>query len=267
MSELHVETSGSGTPAVFVHGSMGWGLDTFADQCALARRGYRVRLVDRRGFGASPDVDRVDFERDAADVAELLDERSHLVGQSYGGLVVALAACLRPEAVLSLTLIEPAIFALVTDDEGVQAYLSRLSAAFAAADSLTPEQFWVRFVEAGGATGIEVPAFTAEDRRAVVSTMRERPFWEARLDLQSLAAAPFPKLVCTGGRAAAPAPVKALGGRAWMIAASSVARAIGAELTCFEDSAHNPQFEDPERFNAALLKFWDRADARGELAR
>ena len=60
-------------------------------QRPLAER-YRLLVMDRRGFGGSPDIDRSDYEVDAADVAELLGDGAHLVGHSYGGVVAMLAA-------------------------------------------------------------------------------------------------------------------------------------------------------------------------------
>ena len=64
---------------------------------SLADR-FTVEIVDRRGFGSSPDPDgRVDFERDADDLAELLTARgAHVVGHSLGGIVGRLAAAQAP---------------------------------------------------------------------------------------------------------------------------------------------------------------------------
>src|SRR5262249_60113101 len=109
---LHVTVWGDGEPAVLVQGSFGWGEETFKAQCPLADR-YKLLLVDRRGFGDTPPRDeRVDFAKDADDVAELLgsSERAHLVGHSYGGVVSLLAAARQPSAVRSLCVIEPPAF-------------------------------------------------------------------------------------------------------------------------------------------------------------
>src|SRR5262249_59181238 len=86
-----------------------WGKNTGRDH---RTRGSDCRFlrVDRRGCGASPADGRVDFERDAHDVAQLLGDGAHLVGHSYGGVVSLLAAAQRPDAVRSLALIEPPAF-------------------------------------------------------------------------------------------------------------------------------------------------------------
>lgn len=102
MTDLHLEVYGEGEAAIFVHGTFGWGLDTFPHQLALADQ-YRVILVDRRGFGDSPPAEQVGWPTDMHDIAGILDEvgGAHLVGQSYGAVVCLLAAGLRPGAVHS----------------------------------------------------------------------------------------------------------------------------------------------------------------------
>src|SRR5215207_9318626 len=113
---LNVTVWGEGEPAVFVHGSFGWGEETWQAQRPLADSSYRLLLVDRRGFGATPADGRPDFERDADDIAALLDEPSHLVGHSYGGVVSLLAAARRPDAIRSLAVIEPPALGLLRGD-------------------------------------------------------------------------------------------------------------------------------------------------------
>ena len=69
---------------------------------------HRLVLVNRRGFGASPEVDGEDFDVDAGDLAEVLvEEPTHLVGHSYGGVVSLIAAAQVPDSVKSLTVFEP----------------------------------------------------------------------------------------------------------------------------------------------------------------
>jgi pimeloyl-ACP methyl ester carboxylesterase len=108
MSDLFVHSWGAGTPVVLVHGSLATSNEEWQAQRPLADEGFRLLVVDRRGYGQSPVVEGEDFLRDADDIAELMDEGAHLVGHSYGGLVVLFAAARRPEATLSLALLEPA---------------------------------------------------------------------------------------------------------------------------------------------------------------
>jgi len=92
LNELHMDVFGDGVPALFVHGSFGWGLETFPDQRAMADQ-YQVFLIDRRGFGESRSLEAEGWPVDMHDVAALLDDAgpAHMVGQSYGAVVVLLA--------------------------------------------------------------------------------------------------------------------------------------------------------------------------------
>ncbi len=92
-----------------VQGGIGGGPANFVGQKSLADKGWRLELLDRPGFGESPSRGPDDMEADALLIAELLGDGAHLVGHSFGGAEALLAAALRPEAVRSLILIEPAL--------------------------------------------------------------------------------------------------------------------------------------------------------------
>jgi pimeloyl-ACP methyl ester carboxylesterase len=96
---LHVKSVGSGTPAIFVHGSFGWGAQTFPEQHTLADE-YRVMLVDRRGFGGSASAESNGWPTDMHEVAELLEDEgpAHLVGQSSTTLAPMRSASTRHTA-------------------------------------------------------------------------------------------------------------------------------------------------------------------------
>ena len=105
-SRLHVEEWGSGAPVVLVHGSLATGAEEWEAQRPLAEEGFRLLVLDRRGYGRSPVATGEDFLVDADDIVELMGDGAHLVGHSYGGLGVMLAAARRPDATKSLTLLE-----------------------------------------------------------------------------------------------------------------------------------------------------------------
>ena len=107
MSDLFVDCWGTGTPVVLVHGSLATGTDEWDAQRSIADEGFRLLVLDRRGYGRSPEVEGEDFLRDAEDIAQVMGDGAHLVGHSYGGLGVLFAAARRPEATLSLTMLEP----------------------------------------------------------------------------------------------------------------------------------------------------------------
>ncbi|MEO6570640.1 MAG: alpha/beta hydrolase [Ilumatobacteraceae bacterium] len=124
--EMHVTHWGdTGPTVVMVHGSAQGsqvgGDRHFAKQKELVAQGWQVLLPDRPGHGKSPDPGRPDdADADGALVAELLGDGAHLVGHSFGGAVALAAAAQRPEAVRSLTLIEPAMQLFAMDDPEVR---------------------------------------------------------------------------------------------------------------------------------------------------
>jgi len=106
VSDLFVESWGLGARAGLVHGSLATGADEWQAQRPLADEGFQLLVLDRRGYGKSPALDGEDFVRDGEDIADLMGDSAHLVGHSYGGLGVLFAAARRPDATLSMTLLE-----------------------------------------------------------------------------------------------------------------------------------------------------------------
>ncbi len=98
----------------------------------------------------------------------------------------------------------------------------------------------------------------------IVSTMNERPLWEARLPLDELARAPFPKLVVSGDWFTRSELARELAGRTFNRVCDVIAERTGAERVVFPGAAHNPQLEQPEAFNRRLrdLPRYGRRSAR-----
>ena len=103
---------------------------------------YRLLLVDRRGYGGSPEVkkERGDFKDDANDILEFVEEHckeegAHIVGHSYGAVGSMLAAAECPNIVRSLTVIEPPIFNLASSQsELVMELIEKLELNFSKAE-------------------------------------------------------------------------------------------------------------------------------------
>lgn len=250
---LNVTVWGDGEPAVFVHGSFGWGEETWREQRPLAD-GYRLLLVDRRGFGATPANGRVDFERDAEDVAEIVGEGAHLVGHSYGGVVSLLAAAHRPEAVRTLTVIEPPALGLARGQPAVEELIRRIDAATAATSD--PSDYRTRFLRAFGFPS-EPTALAGEELEAARSSMTERPSWEAEVPLDALAAAGFRTLVVRGDWCPAPDSARDLAGAAFHAVCDVLEERLAAHHAVFP-AAHNPQ-RLGKLFNERLRVFWEEA--------
>lgn len=250
-SGLNVTVWGNGAPAVFVHGSFGWGEETWREQRPLADH-YRLLLVDRRGFGATPPNGRVDFDRDADDVVEVLGNGAHLVGHSYGGVVSLLAAARRPEAVRSLTVIEPPALALLGDipaavdfDNGVQT---------AMAEASDPSDYRARFLRNFGfpASNVELEGQALEAARA---SWHERNPAEAVIPFDQLR--DLRMLVVRGDWAKAPPLAQERAAVIFHAICDVIERRLLAESATFP-AAHRPQ-ELGEPFNTRLRAFWEEA--------
>ena len=198
MSDLFVESWGSGVPVVLVHGSLATGSDEWQAQRPLADGGFCLLVPDRRGYGRSPAAQGEDFLVDADDVANLMGDGAHLVGHSYGGLAVLFAAARRPDATLSLTLLEPAAFALGRHHQAARTLVAEVRSLW---DQEVPDEEWViHFLQA---VGSDPDALSHELIAAAVPLVpvlrRGRPMWELELPIAALASATFPKLVVSGG--------------------------------------------------------------------
>lgn len=263
MPDLHVAVTGSGPRAVLVHGSMSFGALAFSEQRPLASE-FELHVVDRRGFGRSPDgAAPVDFEVDAAELAELLDRPAHLLGHSYGAIVCMLAAAQRPESVRSLALVEPPAFGLVPGDPAVELMVARLNRHIRAGAGMTEEEYLRGFLGAWGFDLGPGPALNDVARRSLRRSIGERTPLDADIPLDALARAPFPVLVARGGWDAVPAPARDIGGRAFIAVCDLLVRRLGAELAVFPGAAHQPQLGG-EPFNRRIAEFWRAAGDRGQ---
>lgn len=203
MNELFVRTLGDGEPVVLVHGSVFDGAWTWQRQLQLAER-FRLLVPDRRGYGASPPAAREDFDVDAIDIAELLGRGAHLVGHGYGGVIALLAAAKRPEAVRSLTVIEPLAFAVARGDPAVETLLARMRHAAEASAGASPEALLAAYMPTLWSDGAPpTQPLTPALLRGAQMLAHQRLADEAVVPLARLSRAPFPKLVVSGAHSAA----------------------------------------------------------------
>ncbi|MFN2462480.1 MAG: alpha/beta fold hydrolase [Candidatus Dormibacteria bacterium] len=260
MTQLHVDDFGQGVPAVFVHGSFGWGLDTFPDQRALSDS-YRVMLIDRRGFGRSSPIAAGGWPVDSEDLADLLADlgSAHLVGQSYGAVVALVMASRYPERVRSLVVIEPPAFGLAQDDPYVKATTQLLGPVFERASTMSAREFLEAWAAATGMTEERYAnwsgAFGEMDWSAVEASRLEAWPGDAPIDLDALRNATFPKVVVRGAWKPADGEVSNRG-KDFAAICCVLAEQIGARLVVFEGSSHNPQLQEPVAFNELLLDAW-----------
>jgi pimeloyl-ACP methyl ester carboxylesterase len=243
---LHIKAWGKGTPVVLVHGSLALGAEEWESQRPLAEAGFKLLVPDRRGYGRSPAAEGEDFLRDAEDIVELMEDGAHLVGHSYGSLGALFAAARRPEATLSVTLLEPAAAACGQDHPAGRALVDDIRTMW---HEDAPDDEWVvAFLKAVGSDPDEFPPeFLAAALPLVPVFRRGRPLWNADLPLAELAAAAFPKLIVSGGHSAGLDAI-----------CDDLAERIGARRAVVEGAGHEIQFTG-EPINDLLLRTWRTA--------
>ena len=232
-----------GPRVVLVHGDIFDAPATFAAMEPLAAS-HRLVLVNRRGFGGSPATDAEDFDIDAGDLAEVLvEEPAHLVGHSYGGVVSMLAAARVPGSVQSLTVFERPALGLVADDPDVRRFIDAVRALLAT--NPPPEEFVRKFVALIGGDPSRLPTPLPEPMlQSAWVQMHGRWPWEAVIPLQALAAAPWPKLVVSGGHA-----------RLFDAVCDVLERELPAQREVLRGAGHSiPRLGEP--VNQLLSRFW-----------
>ncbi len=233
---------------VFVHGSVVNGRATWSAQRPLADR-FELLVLDRPGFPPNPPVARVDFEEDAALVAELVRSGDHLVGHSYGGVIALLAAAQRPDALGSLTVLEPPATRVARGNPDADAFASGGAALYASGATSDPQAFLRRFLEAVGSRFDPPSPLPPDLAQGAQALSVERGPWEAEIPLDALAATSFPKLVVSGAHHAA-----------FEAICDVLERELPAERAVLPGYGHVVQLH-PE-FNALLADFVERAGDR-----
>jgi pimeloyl-ACP methyl ester carboxylesterase len=242
---MHVTTVGRGPRVVLVHGSVGNAESTWSAQLPLAER-FTLVLPDRPGSPPNPPVERVDFEEHAPLVAELLADGAHLVGHSYGGVIALYAAGLRPDAVRSLTVIEPPAFGIARGDPAVDRLVADLDQLWGTDGPTDPAVFLSEF--SSRVIGRSVPPdqqLPPDLEQGVRTLMVERSPAEADPPLEALARAPFPKLVVSGAHSSA-----------FDAVCDVLERRLGAERSVLPGAAHNAQ--RVPGFNERLVELLER---------
>ena len=191
----------SGPTVVLVHGSVAAGWATWEAQRPLADR-YRLVVPHRTGYPPNPPLERIDFEVQAGEIAELIEPGTHLVGHSYGGVVSLMVAGIVPERIASLTVIEPPAFGLVRGVPAVEELIARIMQIFADT-SLSPREFIERFAPLVGATLVLPDPLPPAMEDSIRASMHERQPMEAQPPLEAIARSPFPRLVFSGGHSPA----------------------------------------------------------------
>ncbi len=256
LSKIHITKLGiAGPRVVMVHGgaqgSAVGGERNFSNQFKLAEQGWQLVIPDRPGHGQSPLQGWPDDAgKDGEWIAELLGDGAHLVGHSFGGACALNAAARRPEAVRSLTLIEPAMIPMAADNPAVRKFLLRLVRIMFF--SLTAaRRAEASFRHLGIPDEVSGQADQAERTRLGKALRRIRMPRKPELERQlaAIKTAGIPLLVVTGGWSLA-----------FDISSDRVAAAGGGRHVIIRSPHHFPQIVSDE-FNTQLVEFMSAAEA------
>jgi pimeloyl-ACP methyl ester carboxylesterase len=251
---------------VLVHGSVVNAETTWKAQKPLAER-FELVAPNRRGFPPGPEVDGVDFEEEAAWLDPFLEPeagsvagkagdarpevrdafghpRTHLVGHSYGGVIALFAAARRPEALRSLTVVEPPAFGIARGTAAAEAAIESGERLWREGPH-EPEAFLRAFAAWVGArlpSGRLSPALLQGARLL----RRERAPWEADPPLERLDG--LPVLAVSGGH-----------DPAFEAVCDALAERVGAARAVIPGGGHSVQ-RLGEPFNALLAAFVERTN-------
>jgi len=250
---------GAGRPVVLVHG---WTMShqVWDRQVQHLARRYRVILPDLRGHGDS-DKPVGDYSpaRHAADLGALLEQLdvhdATLLGWSFGGMAAMQAAATQAERLAQVVLLNAAGPKYLATDDFPHGH-----------DEASLGEWMRREREE-----------LAPWRRFCMESMPVRPYddlfthwlWTQSMRTPSWAAAPMLEAFARADHRddldAVSVPVLVMHGvhDAWCVldAARYVADRIArGELVEFSESAHSPQWEEPDEFTRALDAFLARAD-------
>lgn len=253
-SQMHVTRWGhTGPTVVMVHGSaqgsaVGGDLH-FTRQRLLGEQGWQVAVPDRPGHGRSPNPGRPDDAMADGEqiVRELIDpcaQGVHLVGHSFGGAVALAAAAQRPQAIRSLTIIEPAMAALATDQPVVRRFIFQIVRILLL--SFSPIKRIQRFCELvnipheirGGSNDEELKRMGR-----AIKTMKLPSKKALQSELAIVKDAGIPVLVVTGGWSPA-----------FEAIADRVAELAGGKRLVIRSPHHFPQ-QVSDEFNQKLVAF------------
>jgi pimeloyl-ACP methyl ester carboxylesterase len=258
-ARLHyLDSGGNGVPVVFLHAGTGSSQVWEYQVPAFTRAGYRFITYDRRGYGKTT-VDASQSGQSAtADVLSLLDhlklDRIHAVGTAAGGGIALEFALAHPQRLRSVVLANTVGGGVQDADyqelgrrmrpQGFQAMppdFRELGPTYRAGNPEGTKR-WLELEERSRAP--QPTAAPAQGRGRGAAAADSEP--SARYTFQTLETIRVPFLLLTGGADLyAPPPVLQL----------FAAHLKGSETVVIPEVGHSAYWENPDRFNQAVLAF------------
>jgi len=250
---VHMLGPAAGTPVLMTHSIMASSMMWERQMALLADRGFRVIAIDTRGHGGSTEPPQGPYGMDdlAADTVAVMDaldiRQAHYIGLSLGGMSGFGLGIRYPQRFLSLVLCDaradwpaPAVWEerIVAAREGGCAALAQATVLrwFGQAFVDSHPDVAARFVDTIGATALDGFVGCAQAIQGL-----------DYLDRLGQIALPVTLIVGANDK---PLP-EAM--------AEIRTRIPGARLEIIPDAGHLPNIDQPEAFDAALLRHFERA--------
>ena len=257
--DLHHEIRGDGETVVFVHG--GWtDATSWRHVAPQLEATHRVVTYDRRGHSRNgPSATPVTRRVDEDDLIRLLTGigggRAHLVGTSYGAVIVLGVAARRPDLVRTVVAHEPVALGLAAGEPWCEEVLAGMRSVADAIESGDVEGGVEKFVDEmilGAGWYARLPEVTKTSMLGNAGTfldlMADPTAFD--VDVAALAAGAVPVLLTDGTES--PAWLRRVVGAAWRAG-------VGDATHTFAGSGHMPHITDPDGYVAAVLAFAGRS--------
>ena len=260
-TELSYVSQGSGAPVVFVHGAVADFRFWEPQRAAFAKQYQFISFSQRyHGEGAWPDEGKqYSAETHAADLAALINALKlgpvHLVGLSYGGTVAALLAMKEPQLLRTLTLAEPAVFALLADSPEGKVALEEwtqgtgpMMAALKAGDNVAATKQLAALVIGDSFEGFD--KLPPDLRQGLLDNARTLPLLftapPPTITCETLSGIKVPTLVIRGERTP----------RFFVATNAAVGKCIaGSKAVTIPKASHAMSYDNPTEFNRAVMEF------------
>ncbi len=248
---IYYETFGQGDVIVFCHGRGGNHVIWY-QQVAEFAGSFRVVTWDQRGFGRSSNSrNRAGPDESISDLRAVLDhlriEKAHLIGQSMGGVVVMGLALQNPERVGTLVLGDtnggiytPCI------EEAFDAFLKKTASSPASANipigrhPALGKNLW-RVNPAQAFLYEQIGTIAGDPPKNIMSLYRNIAYQHEKLGELGI-----PVLFIIGEEDPIFPPE---------IVREAAAIIPGSQVAVISNTGHSPYFEDPGKWNAAVLDF------------
>jgi 3-oxoadipate enol-lactonase len=262
-ARIHYTVVGSGPAVVLVHG---WALDLreWTDQVAALSPRYRVIAIDRRGFGKSTGA--ADVSADPGDVRALLDtlgiHSAVLVGHSAGAMVAQRFAAALPSRVEALVLYGGPTPTGLRDEQSRQnaadeaiarAEIARRHGVDSVMREMLSHPQFLPGANRSRATAARLDSILKEYSGQDLLDPRPQSGAFPGVTPAQMRSFRFPVLFISGENEARP----------WQVGSDSLVRWMpDARKVIVPGGGHGVHFDEPQRFNQALLAFLDSVTRR-----